>query len=414
MAGALEIRWWDGTLVGRLVNRGANLFGYDPAWLERGHELSPLKLPLSATVFPCGAEEDGLPGLLADCLPDAWGRKIAELHFATRKLGPLTPFHLLAWRGSRGVGALQIHPALGDEGVASPKLEAITAAALARGAAEIQRGTAKTVLPQLAQGATAGGAYPKTLVLAYADGSLSVKSPDGIGTPCLLKFDLSPAGGLAACEHAYALMAKAAGIRSVETDLIAGEPAQSRPHLLVRRFDVRLGNPSYRVHFHSLARLLHHQHHRGGPSLDYRDLFRSALRLAVPLSELREIARRMLFNVLAANPDDHGRNHAFQYDEATRTWALTPAFDVTFHSGMLDRGLRVAGEVWPHLSVMETMGREVGITSAEFAELADAVQMAIGAWPKFARRAGVPRELAAEVRAWHRRIRESVITTKVG
>ena len=81
---------------------------------------------------------------------------------------------------------------------------------------------------------------------------------------------------------------------------------------------------------------------------------------------------------------------------------------------MLDRGLRVAGEVWPHLSVMETMGREVGITSAEFAELADAVQTAIGAWPKYARRAGVPRELAAEARAWHRRIRESVITTKVG
>ncbi len=96
MAGALEIRWWDGALVGRLVNRGANLFGYDPAWLERGHDLSPLKLPLNAKVFPCGAEEDGLPGLLADCRPDAWGRKVAELHFATQKLGPLTPFHLLA------------------------------------------------------------------------------------------------------------------------------------------------------------------------------------------------------------------------------------------------------------------------------------------------------------------------------
>jgi len=414
MAATLEIRWWNGAVIGHLVNRGSNFFGYEPTWLKLGHNLSPLKLPLSAAVFNCGAEEDGLPGLLADCLPDAWGRKVAELHFAAQKLGPLTPFNLLAWRDSRGVGALQIHPALGDEGFAPPKLTTITAAALARGAAEIQRGTAKTVLPQLVQGATAGGAYPKTLLLVYRDGTLAVKPPDGVGVPSLLKFDLSQRGGLAECEHAYALMSKAAGIRCVETDLIAEDPENPRRHLLVRRFDVRQGDPSHRVHFHSLSRLLHHHHQRGGPSLDYRDLFRAALQLAVPVSELREIARRMLFNVLAANPDDHGRNHAFQYDESARAWSLTPAFDVTFHSGMLDRGLRVGGEVWPHLRVMEAMCREVGITKAEFAEIADDVQTAIGAWPKFARRAGVPKEIAAEAHAWHRRIRESVITATVG
>ena len=190
--------------------------------------------------------------------------------------------------------------------------------------------------------------------------------------------------------------------------VIAESPKKKRRHLLVHRFVVTANDLARRIHFHSLARLLHYDHQRAGRSLDYLDLFRAALRLAVPVTELREIARRMVFNVLAANPDDHSRNHAFQYDEERRTWSLTPAFDVTFHAGMLDRGLRVNGEVWPRLDVIESMCREVGGTKAEFAEIADAVQAAIGHWGKFAKQAGVPKDLAAEASAWHRRIRESV------
>jgi len=137
MPAKLEIRWWNGRVVGHLVNRGSNFFAYDPAWLELGHNLSPLKLPFTAAVYNAGKEEDGLPGLLADCLPDAWGRKVAELLFAATKLGPLTAVNLLAWRDSRGLGALQIHPARGDHGLPPAKVAAITAAALARGAAAI-------------------------------------------------------------------------------------------------------------------------------------------------------------------------------------------------------------------------------------------------------------------------------------
>lgn len=408
MPAKLEIRWWDGAVVGHLVNRGTNFFAYDPSWLERGHNLSPLKLPFSAAVFNAGKEEDGLPGLLADCVPDAWGRKVAEIDFAKQKLGPLTPLNLLAWRDSRGLGALQIHPALGDGGQPNTKLTAITAASLARGAAQIQRGAPSVVLPQLVRGGTAGGAYPKTLVLAYADGTLSVAEPDGVGVPALLKFDLSKTGGLAECEHAYAQMSKTAGIDAVATELIGEGAKTKRSHLLVHRFDVTAKDPARRIHFHSLARLLHFDHRQAGRSLDYLDLFRTALQLAIPVAELREIARRMLFNVLAANPDDHGRNHAFQYDEERRTWSLTPAFDVTFHEGMLDRGLRVSGEVWPRIEVMEAMCREVGITKTEFAELLDGVRAAIGKWPSFARSAGVPKDLIATAGSWHKRISESV------
>lgn len=116
----------------------------------------------------------------------------------------------------------------------------------------------------------------------------------------------------------------------------------------------------------------------------------------------------MLFNVLAANPGDHGRNHAFRYDEERRTWSLTPAFDVTFHEGMFDRGLRVNGEVWPRIEVMAAMCRDVGIGKAEFAELLDGVRTALGKWPGFARAAGVPKDLIAAAASWHRRIGEAV------
>lgn len=408
MLAKLEIRWWDGAVVGHLVNRGTNFFAYEASWLERGHNLSPLKLPFSTSVFNAGKEEDGLPGLLADCVPDAWGRKVAEIDFAQQKLGALTPLNLLAWRDSRGLGALQIHPALGDGGQSNMKLTAITAASLARGAAQIQRGAPSVILPHLVRGGTAGGAYPKTVVLAYADGTLSVAEPDGVGVPALLKFDLSKGGGIAECEHAYTLMAKGAGIDAVTTELIDEGPKSKRSHLLVHRFDVVAKNPARRIHFHSLARLLHFDHRRAGRSLDYLDLFRTALQLAIPVAELREIARRMLFNVLAANPDDHGRNHAFQYDEERRTWSLTPAFDVTFHEGMLDRGLRVNGEVWPRIAVMEAMCREVGIAKAEFAELLDGVRAAISKWPRLARSAGVPKDLIATAASWHKRIGASV------
>ena len=304
--------------MGHLVQRGTIYFVYDQSWVASGHNLSPLHLPLTTVAFNGLKGVEGLPGLIADCLPDAWGRKVAAADFAKRKLGEVTAMKLLAWRGARGLGALQFRPALGDDGRPLDRpLAAISVAALARGAGEIQRGAPSAVLPQLVRGGTAGGAYPKALVLAYADGTLGVGQPDGVGEPCLLKFDLSDGGGAAACEHAYALMSAAAGIRTVSTCLIDEDKKGRRQHLLVRRFDVANSQvPTRRLHFHSLSGLLH----QGPGELDYRDFFRTAVQLGAPPADGREIARRMIFNVLAANPDDHGKNHAFAYDEDSKTW----------------------------------------------------------------------------------------------
>ena len=172
----LQAQWWDGSVIGHIVHRGTIYFVYDEAWLQRGHNISPLSLPFTAVAFNGSKVRiDGLPDLIADCLPDSWGRKVARQEFAKHKCGEPNSMSLLAWRGTRGLGALSFVPSL--QGGGAGVLENISAAALARGAAEIQRGEPTKVLEQLAKGGTAGGAYPKTLVVAYPDGTLRVGPP---------------------------------------------------------------------------------------------------------------------------------------------------------------------------------------------------------------------------------------------
>lgn len=398
----LQIRWWDGSLVGHLVHRGTIYFVYDETWLKRGHNLSPLSLPFTATAFNGAKGIDGLPGLIADCLPDSWGRKVARKEFAKNKWGEPSILSLLAWRGTRGLGALRFLPPLNDR---PDTLQVISAAALARGASEIERDEPTEVLGQLAQGGTAGGAFPKAMVLAYPDGTLRVGPPDGIGQPGLLKFDLSATGDHAPCEHAYALMARAAGIRAVNTRLVAESTGAGRRHLFVERFDLPdAAHPERRLHFHSASGLLH----KGAGDLDYRDLFRAAIRLGLPPSELRELARRMVFNVLAANHDDHGKNHAFLYDETTRAWSLTPAYDLTFTMGGLERGVLISGEVWPPRATMRALCIDAAVSQADFETLFGEVGSAIGKWPEFAAQANVP---SAKMREVQERLRH--IQTKV-
>ncbi len=398
----LRVCWWDGTTIGHLVQKGPIFFVYDEAWLQRGLNLSPITLPFTDLAFNGSRGIDGLPGLIADCLPDAWGWKVARTEFARNKWGEPTTMKLLAWRGRRGPGAVHFLPPME---AAEAKLEAISATTLARGAAEIDRGEPSEVLPQLARGGTAGGVWPKALVLAYPDGTLKVGAPDGEARPSLLKFDLSDRGESARCEFVYTSLAKFAGIRVVETKLIEETPDLKRRHLLVARFDVPGdGIAKQRIHFHSASGLLH----KAPDALDYRDLFRLAIHLHVPPEELKELARRMIFNVLASNHDDHGKNHAFMLDETSGQWSFTPAFDLTYSEGYLQRGIQVAGEVWPKLATMEELCLGAGIKKDAFQAAVDSVRSALKHWPVLAKENGVSKARREEVTARFQRIEEEV------
>jgi serine/threonine-protein kinase HipA len=399
----LKVLWWDGTTIGHLVHRGTLYFAYDPEWIARGLNLSPISLPFGDVAFNGAKGVEGLPGFLADCLPDAWGRRVARAEFAKNKWGEPTALSLLAWRGKRGLGAIFFEPPI--EG-GNPPLEKINAAALAKGALEIERGEPCEILPLLARGGTAGGAMPKALVLLYEDGSLRVGEPTGDGgVPGILKLDLSADGAAVRCEQAITQMARNAGVRVVETRLIEESPDSPRAHLFVRRFDLLEGEALRPVHFHSAAGLLH----KTADALDYRDLFRLAIQLHTPLKDIREVARRMIFNVLASNLDDHGKNHAFQLDEATRTWSLTPAYDLTFSSGVLQRGMTISGEVWPSGKTMEALCLEAGLTAEEYSEILQAVKTATLEWKRFAKEAGVPAALTAEVEQRLQKMRQEVL-----
>ncbi len=401
----LEVHWWDGSVVGHLIQRGPIYFVYDEDWLRKGHNLSPISLPFTPEAYHGSKGIDELPGLITDCLPDAWGQKIARREFAKNKWGKPTAMPLLAWRGSGGLGALQCFPALLDDSN-SKKLEEIGAAALAKNAAEIERGEAEEVIPQLAKGGgTPGGAFPKILILHYPDGTLKVGSPDGKGEPSILKFDQSPNNSKAAEEHVYAKMAEIAGIRSVSTKLISEDSSVGRSHLLVKRFDVPdPKTPERRLHFHTSSGMLH----KDPAGMDYSDLFRIIIKLGCDPEELRELTRRMVFNVLSSNHDDHGKNHSFAYDEAHKSWSLTPAYDMTYGEGYLERGTSIAGEVWPPIQVMKSLSEQVGIPNEEFMEIFKKAEQALNHWPDLATQENIPQGIIDEVRERHFQIQKRI------
>jgi len=342
---------------------------------------------------------------MADCLPDAWGQKIARREFSKHNWGKPTAMPLLAWRGSGGLGALQFFPAL-TENFQSEKFEEIGAAALAKNAAEIERGEAEEVLPQLAKGGgTPGGALPKILILHYSDGTIKVASPDGIGEPCILKFDQSPNNTKAPEEHIYGRMAGMAGIRSVSTKFISEDGSGGRRHLLVKRFDgPDPKTPEKRLHFHTSSGMLH----KDPGEMDYSDLYRIIIRLGCDPEELREVTRRMIFNVLSSNHDDHGKNHAFAYDEESRGWALTPAYDMTYAEGILERGTSIMGEVWPSVKTMMSLSEQVGISNDEFMEIFEKVKQALDQWPDIAAHEKIPSGIIKEIRDRHLTIQKRI------
>ena len=391
----LAVNWADGTPIGHLYHTGPIYFTYDPEWLATGHNLSPLSLPFDSRANNVLAEGCyGLPGFIADTLPDAWGTRVAEAVFARQGWGTVTPMKLLAWIGDRAPGALAFVPTLKLDAIENWP-EKISADRLAAEAQEILRGQPGEIAAIAAAGGSAGGAHPKALVIEHPDGTLSLtRQPSAAEDhPSLLKLGLPEHVSLRV-EYAYLLMAKAAGIDLPPYRLIGDG---DRPHLLIRRFDWANGR---HLHLHSVSGLWH----RPKAGLDYSDLFRASSRLGLSKECVVEIGRRMLFNLYAANYDNHGKNHAFLYDRDMRQWRLSPAFDLTYAPGMLSRGLTVAGEVEPRANTLASFLGSVAMSVPDIAALADHVLTAIGRWPEFAAQAEISAAQTADIAGVHHRL----------
>lgn len=416
----LEVRWFDGRLIGRLVNPGSVYFAYDPEWLRAGYSLSPLSVAFTdeAQRFPNG-DFDHLPGFIADSLPDDWGRQLMERDFNAIGERP-TPLRMLAWVGRRGLGALQYQPPLSTDAASS--WERVSPVLLTREAQSVLRGAPAETFAHLRKGGTAGGALPKATVALLPDGTMltggnvAAALTDHPGAVLgILKLDVQrPAetrltdGRL---EHSYMMTAARSGIITARTHVVdETDAAVRRHHLFVERFDYE-PRTQHKFHLLTLAGALHRL------KLTYTDLLLSTRTLTNDHQQVLEGVRRMLFNVRSGNADDHGKNHSFMFDSRNGLWRLSPAYDVTFNAdpGRDYDGLsRQSFGATPRLEVLAATAAAAGVTREEFDRLDVDVQRALNTWPDLAADTGLDRQEIARIQTIHRAIADELARTASG
>lgn len=367
----LEVRY-RGVSVGVLDDStGRLLFQYDQRWLGRGVELSPFYLPLQeGVVSPKSPFEEGLPGVFADSLPDYWGRSIMDRRLREAGINPaiVSVLKRLALVGGGGFGALSYHPAESDDAC-----EVQSLADVVRFSREVIR-MESAILPGTAvmqqAGSNPGGRYPKLSVgWNPSVGQLVVGAQDYPEDyiPCLLKLDLGkdmPQGEEDLCRREFAMLesAESCGLRVTERWLLEGREVDgsSHAHLLVRRFDRESGE---RVHMHSFSGVAHALSVRYSNS--YEELMRTVSALTRDQREVDEMFRRMAFNVLFGNRDDHVRNHGFLMSEPN-VWKLSPVFDLTPTPQLDEHRLSVNGK-WSGIGLedLQAVGRAFSVSGID-------------------------------------------------
>lgn len=408
--------------------RDVAIFEFMPEFVDSGIQVSPLTMPLRRQIyqFPELPRRTfhGLPGLLADSLPDRFGNSLIDAWLATlgRRPESFNAIERLCYTGTRGMGALEYAPAIGPK---PRRTSTIDIDALVRLASEVlthQRHLAghfatesrkKALAEILKVGTSAGGARAKA-VIAWNRRTNEVRSgqlPAGPGfTYWLLKFDgvagnkdkeLEDPQGYGAIEYAYARMAQAAGITMTECRLLE---EHGRRHFMTRRFD-RLADGG-KLHMQSLGGLTHFDYNEAG-AYGYEQAFLAIRQLGLPMAATEEQFRRMLFNIVARNQDDHVKNIAFLMDKAGR-WRLAPAFDVTYSYNPSGRWtgthqMTVNGKRDGFvMSDIHAAGRSAGLKQGRAAALLEEVTDAVKRWPEFADRARLPGEIVEKIRSAHR------------
>ncbi len=335
----VDLGWGEHLPLGTLADAGGRLlFEFSPEAVSRGIEASPLRAPLPRPgAKPLAAtgpvHSHGLPGFIADALPDGWGLLLMDRALRRRGQDPRTVSVLdrLAMVGDRAPGALAFEPADDADAESWP---ALTLEQLALDTAEVLTDEGLHSPEQQLQrlfrlGGSAQGARPKAL-LRWRNRQWWADSPGAEGEPILVKFP-APGEHAEACaiEQAYAELARSGGIDMPATAHLA----LPKPHAAfgTRRFD-RVDTPSgeQRVPLLSLAGLLDADFRL--PSLDYATLMLATQRLTGDYREVLKAFERCVFNVMAHNRDDHAKNFAFTRDAAGH-WRLSPAFDLTFSFG---------------------------------------------------------------------------------
>lgn len=406
---AIEVRIW-GKTVGAVAldpNLGYYAFEYDSKFVKSGIELAPLNMQLAEAREPFVFVDlpelsfKRLPAMLADALPDDFGNALIDAWMAGKGVDKkqVTPLDRLAYMGKRGMGALEFKPARTPANAISTAIKLSRLVESARQAVRGELGSdhlAKAALAQIIQvGTSAGGARAKAAIAWNPETSEIRPGQFDVETGFehwLLKFDgmgadldLGGTQDYGRIEFAYYRMASAAGITMSPCRLLE---ENDRAHFMTLRFD-RQGNRKH--HLQSLCAMAHLDYKQKA-SHDYSQLMQTVIRLGLDYAALEEAFRRMVFNIMAANCDDHTKNVSFMLREGGR-WELAPAYDVTY-------AYNPAGEwTWQHL--MSVNGKFSGITQDDLLAVANRfgvgtarkviqqVREAVAAWPDFAEQGGV-------------------------
>ena len=403
-------------------------FEYDHAFARSGIQVSPLMMPLAPTIysFPtlAPASFHGLPGLLADSLPDKFGNALINAWLATQGRRPedFNAVERLLYIGNRGMGALEFKPAKGPR---ARKAHVIDIEALVRLASDVLAhrhelqvsfadGHSHAALQEILRvGTSAGGARAKAII-AWNPKTNDVRSGQIAAGPgysyWILKFDgvsanadkeLDDPKGFGAIEYAYYKMASAAGISMAECRLLE---ENGRRHFMTRRFDRPDGGG--KLHMQSLAALAHYDFNAAG-AYSYEQAFYVIRRLGLPMESVEEQFRRMAFNIVARNQDDHVKNIAFLMDK-TGAWSLSPAFDVAY-------SYNPSGD-WTAQHQMSMNGKRDRFTRADFTAVAKVaglkrgrdkiilqeVEEAVSTWGRLAAETGIDKSLRDRIAQSHR------------
>jgi serine/threonine-protein kinase HipA len=366
------------------TENGLGSFEYDPGFVKKGVELSPIKMPLSNRIYSFPELDfntfKGLPGLIADSLPDDFGNAVLNAWIAGQGRSPsdITPLQRLQYTGKRGMGALEYAPATKLRSLnASQQVEIQSLVSIAQEIldsrcdfeVELKQNSQddrEAMMSLLSVGMSAGGARPKA-VLAFNEDFTQVRSgqakvPSGF-THYLMKFDgvsehsknqetFGDPLGYGAMEFTYHLMANKCGVDMMPCRLLH---EGSRRHFITQRFD-RIKNS--KVHVQTLNGLAHADYKKPG-SFSYAELFSIARQLKLSAVEAEQLFKRMTFNIIARNHDDHSKNFSFILKKDK--WSLAPAYDLAYSYK--------PGSKWVNSHWMSLNGKRDNFTRSDFYSL---------------------------------------------
>ncbi len=421
-----EVRLWGRTVGAVSWDPGQALafFEYAEAFRASGIQVAPLTMPLGARIysFPGLSREtfQGLPGLLADSLPDLFGNALIDAWLAAqgRAAADFHAVERLCYVGRRGMGALEFRPVLGPSATADERLQVDHLVELASAVLSQRQDLAHVLdadgLGQILRvGTSAGGARAKAVITWNPDTgevrSGQLDAPVGF-SHWILKFDgvagnrdreLEDPPGYGLIEYAYHLMAVEAGIEMAECRVLDEGP---RHHFLTRRFDRTAAG--HKLHMQSLGAITHYDFNLAGAH-SYEQAFEVVARLDLPAASREQMFRRMVFNIVARNQDDHVKNIAFLMDRAGNWW-LAPAFDVTYSYN--------PDGAWTAEQQMSLNGKRDGFEAADFEAVGklallrrgqarailDQVSTTVARWTQFAATAGVPPARIEAIASAHR------------